>query len=213
MLKISPPLTQIDPAKAWKPWQPSSARPWNLKWAAHLYRRAGFCPSWEELQQAVKAGFEATVERLLAGGEGLQDFDELVDEAVQGLGTNSRSATLTEHQAVWLYRMVHTPHPLRERMTLFWHNHFATSIDKVRQPVNQAIDYLEDDATAPRRLGRVREAIARRFGGAGRWSVAVARVALWSVAVALSGLVAALALRLDAGVLALAHSMHHLATR
>ena len=82
-----------------------------------------------------------------------------------------------------------------------------------RPTVNQAIDYLEDDATAPRRLGRVRGAIARRFGGAGRWSVAVARVALWSVAVALSGLVAALALRLDAGVLALAQSMHHLATR
>src|SRR2546423_117545 len=55
-----------------------------------------------------------------------------------------------------------------------------------RPTVNQAIDYLEDDATAPRRLGRVRGAIARRFGGAGRWSVAVARVALWSVAVALS---------------------------
>src|SRR5438128_2392177 len=29
--------------------------------------------------------------------------------------------------------MVHTPHPLRERMTLFWHNHFATSAGKVRQ--------------------------------------------------------------------------------
>ena len=82
-----------------------------------------------------------------------------------------------------------------------------------RPTVNQAIDYLEDDATAPRRLGRVRDAIARRFGGAGRWSVAVARVALWSVAAALSGLVVALALRLDAGVLALVQSMHHLANR
>src|SRR5439155_23320345 len=82
-----------------------------------------------------------------------------------------------------------------------------------RQTVNQAIDYLEDDATAPRRLGRVRDAIARRFGSAGRWSVAVARVALWSVEAALSGLVVALALRLDAGVLALVQSMHHLANR
>jgi general secretion pathway protein A len=82
-----------------------------------------------------------------------------------------------------------------------------------RPTVNQAIDYLEDEATAPSRLGRVRGAIARRFGRAGRWSVAVARVALWCVAVALCGLVVALALRLDAGVLALAQSMQHLVTR
>ena len=37
-------------------------------------------------------------------------------------------------QAIWLYRMIFTPHPLRERMTLFWHNHFATSIAKVNNP-------------------------------------------------------------------------------
>ena len=30
--------------------------------------------------------------------------------------------------------MIFTPHPLRERMTLFWHDHFATSIAKVQQP-------------------------------------------------------------------------------
>ena len=37
------------------------------------------------------------------------------------------SAALTRLQGIWLYRMIFTPHPLRERMTLFWHNHFATS--------------------------------------------------------------------------------------
>ena len=30
--------------------------------------------------------------------------------------------------------MIFTPHPLRERMTLFWHNHFATSDAKVQNP-------------------------------------------------------------------------------
>jgi uncharacterized protein (DUF1800 family) len=30
--------------------------------------------------------------------------------------------------------MIMTPHPLRERMTLFWHNHFATSNEKVNSP-------------------------------------------------------------------------------
>ncbi|MCY4321847.1 MAG: DUF1800 family protein [Bdellovibrionaceae bacterium] len=35
-------------------------------------------------------------------------------------------------QAWWLEEMLHSPEPLREMMTLFWHNHFATSFNKVR---------------------------------------------------------------------------------
>jgi uncharacterized protein (DUF1800 family) len=33
----------------------------------------------------------------------------------------------------WVYCMLHGGHPLREKLTLFWHNHFATSIAKVRR--------------------------------------------------------------------------------
>ena len=33
----------------------------------------------------------------------------------------------------WLREMVVSPTPLRERMTLFWHNHFATSQQKVNR--------------------------------------------------------------------------------
>jgi uncharacterized protein (DUF1800 family) len=32
----------------------------------------------------------------------------------------------------WLYCMLQGGHPLREKLTLFWHNHFATSLAKVR---------------------------------------------------------------------------------
>src|SRR5258708_33909040 len=45
------------------------------------------------------------------------------------------SANLTRLQSLWLYRMILTPDPLLERMTLFWHNHFATSNAKVNNPV------------------------------------------------------------------------------
>jgi uncharacterized protein (DUF1800 family) len=34
----------------------------------------------------------------------------------------------------WMRTMIETPIPLREKMTLFWHNHFASSIKKVRSP-------------------------------------------------------------------------------
>ena len=31
----------------------------------------------------------------------------------------------------WLFRMVHSDRPLQEKMTLFWHNHFATGYNKI----------------------------------------------------------------------------------
>ena len=40
-----------------------------------------------------------------------------------------------EAQGWWFRRMLKTAAPLREKMTLFWHDHFATSIQKVKQPV------------------------------------------------------------------------------
>jgi len=39
-----------------------------------------------------------------------------------------------ESQGWWFRRMAKTDSPLREKMTLFWHDHFATSIQKVKQP-------------------------------------------------------------------------------
>jgi uncharacterized protein (DUF1800 family) len=40
-----------------------------------------------------------------------------------------------EAQSWWFERMLRSKAPLREKMTLFWHDHFATSIQKVNQPV------------------------------------------------------------------------------
>ncbi|MEX2142438.1 MAG: DUF1800 domain-containing protein [Pirellulales bacterium] len=133
-------LTQIDPQEAW---QPAPDKKWDLKWAAHLYRRAAFgvpprrgeaereATSWELIQRAIEQGRDAMIEELLVGGPGQDAFDKLLD----GLGQRFASSDeqLDKLQGWWLYRMVHTPHPLREQMTLFWHNHFATSVSKVRR--------------------------------------------------------------------------------
>jgi uncharacterized protein (DUF1800 family) len=43
----------------------------------------------------------------------------------------SKSNNGLQARAWWLYRMLYSRHPLREKMTLFWHNHFATSNAKV----------------------------------------------------------------------------------
>lgn len=43
-----------------------------------------------------------------------------------------------EVKSLWLYRMRYSPHPLRERMTLFLHNHFATSNAPLEARLGQA---------------------------------------------------------------------------
>lgn len=122
-------------------WQPANDSDWNLKWASHLYRRAAFgfpaaekqAKSWDLLQRAVAQGRDASVEQLLEGGESQKSFDELMDSLGRTIAGES-SDRPWKLQGWWLYRMFFTPHPLRERCTLFWHNHFATSVAKVRRP-------------------------------------------------------------------------------
>jgi uncharacterized protein (DUF1800 family) len=130
------PLTELDPVEAWKPWRPDAADPWGLKWAGHLYRRAAFAASWPELETAVRDGPEATIDRLFAGGPGHEDFDELMDALAPETPEAQQQQDFrnTRLQGWWLYRMILTPHPLQERLTLFWHNHFATSVAKVKSP-------------------------------------------------------------------------------
>ncbi len=41
-------------------------------------------------------------------------------------------------KAWWFYRLLFSPDPLGERLTLMWHNHFATSIQKVDDPAPDA---------------------------------------------------------------------------
>ena len=64
---VLPPLSQVDPARAWQPWQPSAGDPWSLKWAGHLFRRAGFGAPLPRLRQAVAEGVFGTLNRLLEG--------------------------------------------------------------------------------------------------------------------------------------------------
>ena len=118
----------IDPRTAWQPYRPSADAPWDLKRAGHLYRRAPFGASWDELQSAVRDGPERTITALLQGRADAQ-ADELWTTMSQSLVNANSGAQIS---ALWLYRMLYSTHPLREKLTLFWHNHFATSNLKVQ---------------------------------------------------------------------------------
>jgi uncharacterized protein (DUF1800 family) len=126
------PLEKLDPAREWAAWKPSKQDPWNLRWAGHLYRRAGFGNNLAGLRQAVADGFEKTLQRLCEGEPG-------ADERLQSLTRTgqlvARRDNPEELRGWWLYCMLHGLHPLREKMTLFWHDHFATSVAKVNRTV------------------------------------------------------------------------------
>ena len=120
-----PPLDRLDPAEEWRPWKPTAEQPFDARWAAHLYRRAGFGPSPAELPEAVKNGFDATFDKLLA-----RPSSPRIEPPT--LPANDVFAGSIALRGWWLKRMLSGVEPLREKLTLFWHNHFATSINKVQ---------------------------------------------------------------------------------
>jgi uncharacterized protein (DUF1800 family) len=98
---------------------------------AHLYRRAGFGISPAELKPASDKGFAACVEELLHPEKVKDPLEERLKEMQ---GEVFDLTVIEDAQAWWIYRMIHTQRPLEEKLTLFWHMHFATAYGKVDRP-------------------------------------------------------------------------------
>ena len=118
----------IDPAWAWQPFAPTAAQPWNRTLAAHLFRRAAFGATTEDLDAAVKLSPAAAVQRIMHGSADNGAFQRESEDLAKTLLATGDPNQLASW---WVYVMLHTPHPLVERMTLFWHGHFASSAEKV----------------------------------------------------------------------------------
>ena len=71
---------QFDPVTAWARYEPDSRRPWNLELAGHLYRRAAFGASWEQLQRALRSGPQRTIDSLLRPNADVAAFNRQYDE-------------------------------------------------------------------------------------------------------------------------------------
>ena len=137
------------------PLSPIPDRDFDFWSAAHLLRRAGFGGTPEEIGLLQAAGNEAAVTRLVSY-EPHPDDDhraasdimrpqtpderaaiararEIGDEATIERARRDRQnrqrrdrAQLRGLRRWWFERMVRTPNPLEEKMTLFWHGHYAT---------------------------------------------------------------------------------------
>lgn len=122
---------------------------WNARNAEHLLNRAGFGARPAEIQAAVNVGHAAFVEQLLAGFQPDYEpfFVERIErpgrEELEAMGEAERREFLNQVQrdnrrqlaqfaGWWIDQMLESHHPLRERMTLFWHGYFTSSARDVR---------------------------------------------------------------------------------
>jgi uncharacterized protein (DUF1800 family) len=132
------------------PLQPGDWTPRHLE---HLLGRAGFGlsaaerPRWEALKfpeviETLTVWEESSIPDPAWMSEG--DADREMMLKVAGADTPEKREArkqlqklqverLFEARMLWLKTMLETAHPLREKLTLFWHGHFATSSEKVRQ--------------------------------------------------------------------------------
>ena len=117
----------IDPEWAWAEFRPDTDTPWNLRTAAHLFRRAGFGATQSELSDAVSKSPSEVVKELLTGPEP----DSFVAEMKSLSNAAIATGNVQQLSAWWAYRMLSTPKQLLEKTTLFWHGHFAISAEKV----------------------------------------------------------------------------------
>jgi uncharacterized protein (DUF1800 family) len=135
--------------------KPLSSDRWNLEMAAHLLNRAGFGGPPAEIQSLADLGHDRAISSLI-------DYERIPDPTlnpdwakpdparqqqirdINQTGTPDQKKALQKEQAQlqqvqmlelrgwWLQRMARGPRPFQEKMVLFWHGHFATSVEKVR---------------------------------------------------------------------------------
>jgi hypothetical protein len=131
------------------------ARSFDARAAEHLWNRAGFGAPPSEIERAVALGREAFVAELLAApaeldapfypdprrsGERERDREAMRELSPAGRKEALRrqrddeQAVLRDYLAWWVERMLRGEDPLHERMTLFWHGYFTSSMSDVKNP-------------------------------------------------------------------------------
>jgi uncharacterized protein (DUF1800 family) len=114
-----------------------------------LLNRTSFAANVEDIDAFAKLTRTQAVDQLLAWTSGrvatpppawINEFES--PRRLRGASEEERKAFQRaqlakgiELRSWWLTEMLTTPSPLTEKMVLFWHNHFVSSLQKVRSPV------------------------------------------------------------------------------
>ena len=135
--------------------KPIDKQKWDFTTAAHLLNRAGFGGTPDDIDRLAALDPEKAVLSLI-NYESIPDSTANPDwakpdpdrfqrlQAIRTADPDTRKTLQQQEQRMqrqrsielkhwWLERMANTSRPLQEKMTLFWHGHFATSEQKVRE--------------------------------------------------------------------------------
>ncbi len=145
---------------------------WNRTYAAHLLVRAGFGATPEQIDAAARRPLSEVVSGVLEtapaasppewvkpGIENRPDFRDLPEPERRNARKKWREEQNRQHRKLvnwWVQRMISSPSPLQEKMTLFWHGHFATSFRKVR---NAYAMYLQNQTFRTMGMGSYRKLV------------------------------------------------------
>ncbi|MBT5472658.1 MAG: DUF1800 family protein, partial [Nitrospina sp.] len=117
--------------------------------ARHLLTRTGFEPRLVEIEDLQNSSHAESIEKLLHGLRKQPTVEPPAwvhapppnVRAMRKAPGNEKEAFRKRQRALgwelkswWLREMIATPSPLTERMALFWHNHFASSLRKLKIP-------------------------------------------------------------------------------
>lgn len=133
------------------PWVPSGSQPWDVHTINHLYRRTGFGATLSEINAASGKTpaqvIDALLDDTLLTGAKLPADPRYADQWMQVppyLGTDlyltARQQTTYFNAAMemrrhWTVQMSQPDRMMREKMTLFWMDHFVIEARKVNYPV------------------------------------------------------------------------------
>lgn len=152
--------------------EPLNKSGWTLAAAAHLLSRAGFggCPA--EVRALHAKGMDGAVDSLLGAPDDsdlfpppsastpqnlleqrtmLQQKSEEQRKAMEAEIRRTEQQRMADLRFWWLNRMRWSPFPAREKAVLFWHGHWATSVEKVK---NSFAMWQQNETLRAHALGR-----------------------------------------------------------
>ncbi|MBL05932.1 MAG: hypothetical protein CMJ99_09895 [Planctomycetes bacterium] len=127
-------------SKRLEPYRPGKDGPWDYSAAAHLARRMTFGAPRGLVEKILAAGQAGAPALLLADREETPEMKAVADSQ-RGIGSTDSVQTW------WAHRMLRGNSPARDKLALFWHDHFATSDAKVndaRLMMDQVRIFLRD---------------------------------------------------------------------
>jgi hypothetical protein len=115
------------------PFVPTITRPWDKKLVTHLLSRTMFGAKIQDINYVLSLTPQEAVDMLLQDYELPPPPGSWVTETPD-YNSNYNTQRMNILRNWWLKLMYEQPVSFREKMTLFWHNHFTSEDDVVRIP-------------------------------------------------------------------------------